>query len=448
MAFEFPEERNRIEYKSHMPDDFEETVVAFLNYSEGGEIYVGVDDKNKTIIGVDDIDLVQRQIVDRIKNNIQPHTLGLFDVIVDNIDGTEVIKVIVSSGIEKPYYLRKKGMCPSGCFLRVGSSNQRMTVEQIEAMYAKRVPIRLSNMRAPKQNLTFRQLGIYYAEQRLKLNDEFLSSLDLLDEDGKYNYAAYLLADENNVSIKVAKYAGTTKVDLIENEEYGYRCLISAAHRVIDKLEIENKTFTKITAKKRIERRMVNELAVKEAVINAFVHSEYSREVPPVFEIFTDRLTITSYGGLPQGLSRESFFRCRSMPRNREIMRVFHDVDLVEQLGSGMSRILDAYDPSVFTFEDNFLIVTFPFAKGFEVADRVADRVADTLSDGEKKFLDLIMPHFEKQEWINNAQARDCSNMTEGSVKRYLRILTEKSILDAQGEKRHRQYRLRSEGNE
>ena len=87
--------------------------------------------------------------------------------------------------------------------------------------------------------------------------------------------------------------------------------------------------------------------------------------VPPVVEIFSDRLTITSYGGLPQGLSRENFFRCRSMPRNRELMRVFKDVGLVEHLGSGMGRILAAYDKSIFLFEDEFLIVTFPFTNGF-----------------------------------------------------------------------------------
>ena len=123
-------------------------------------------------------------------------------------------------------------MSPEGCFIRVGSSKQHMTKEQIEAMYAKRMPISLSSMRSPRQKLAFKQLEIYYSEQKLTLNEEFLSSLDLLDDNGRFNYAAYLLADENGVSIKVAKYAGTTKVDLIENEEYGYRCLITVAFHV------------------------------------------------------------------------------------------------------------------------------------------------------------------------------------------------------------------------
>ena len=45
----------------------------------------------------------------------------------------------------------------------------------------------------------------------------------------------------------------------------------------------------------RLERNMVDKVALREAVINATVHNDYSREVPPVFEIYSDRLTITSY---------------------------------------------------------------------------------------------------------------------------------------------------------
>ena len=76
------------------------------------------------MVGVEDIDRIQLQIKDRIKNNIQPSTLGLFDVIVEKIEEKNVIRVVISSGTEKPYYLRKKGRTPEGCYLRVGSSKE------------------------------------------------------------------------------------------------------------------------------------------------------------------------------------------------------------------------------------------------------------------------------------------------------------------------------------
>ena len=164
-----------------------------------------------------------------------------------------------------------------------------------------------------------------------------------------------MLADENGVSVKVAKYAGKNKVDLIENEEYGYCSLVKATNQVLEKMRIENITKTKVTGAKRIEKNLIETVPMREALINAVVHNDFSHEIPPVFEIFSDRMEFTSYGGLIQGQSKEDFFSCSSMPRNRELMRVFKDVGLVEQLGSGMSRILQFYDKSIFEISDYFI---------------------------------------------------------------------------------------------
>jgi len=356
-------ESNRTEYKRELNDKLERSVVAFLNYTGGGEILIGVDDGGVTV-GVADVDSDQLKIVDRIRNNIRPTVLGLFDVIPERRDGKDIIRVVVSSGPQKPYYIRGKGMSETGCFIRVGSSVQPMTERMIEDLLSRRQKPSLQTMASPRQDLTFKQLQIYYQDMGLEPNEQFLNSLDLRTGAGEYNYAAYLLADENGASIKVAKYAGTDKVDLIENNEYGYRCLITATHRVLDRLEAENRTFAKITPKLRREKSMVDRVALREAVINAFVHNAWDLSVPLV-EIFSDRIVVTSAGGLVEGLSREDFFNCRSMPRNRELMRVFKDVDLAEHLGSGMGRILRAYDRSIFELTPSFLVVTFPFEDGF-----------------------------------------------------------------------------------
>lgn len=135
---------------------------------------------------------------------------------------------------------------------------------------------------------------------------------------------------------------------------------IKATQQVLDKLNIENRTFAKITHKERIERRLWNAVALREAVINAFVHNDYTYEVAPKFEIFKDRLVITSCGGLPHGISQEEFFSGASIPRNKELMRIYRDLDLVEHLGSGIPRILQTYSREQFKFMDNFLQVVLP----------------------------------------------------------------------------------------
>ncbi|WP_236027267.1 Fic family protein [Gelidibacter pelagius] len=80
----------------------------------------------------------------------------------------------------------------------------------------------------------------------------------------------------------------------------------------------------------------------------------------PKFELFDNRLEITSNGGLPDWLSKDEFFEGFSIPRNKELMRIFKDLDLVEQLGSGIPRILQVYDKDVFQFSDNFLRIVLP----------------------------------------------------------------------------------------
>ena len=169
------------------------------------------------------------------------------------------------------------------------------------------------------------------------------------------NYAAYLLADENNISVKLAKYSGDTRVDLAESNEYGYVSLVKATKRVLDKIDIENHTLTQITARERKEKRLWNAIALREAIINAFVHNDYTREIAPKFEIFNDRIKITSTGSLSEGLSESEFFEGFSVPRNKELMRIYKDLDLVEQLGSGIPRILESYGKECFHFSDNFL---------------------------------------------------------------------------------------------
>lgn len=154
--------------------------------------------------------------------------------------------------------------------------------------------------------------------------------------------------------------------------------------KVLDKLEIENVTKTKITAKERIEKKLVEPVALREAVIKAFVHNDYSSEVSPVFEMFSNRIVITSYGGLVSRLREEDFFDCKSLARNREIMRVFNDIGLVEHIGSGMSRILNSYDKTIFKISPNFLVVTFNYV------DPLYERVNDTVNEREKALMKLI----------------------------------------------------------
>ena len=443
-------ETNRIENKEYLNEDFEQEVIAFLNYQDGGIIYVGINKKGQ-VVGIQDIDLIQLQIKDRIKNNIQPSTLGLFDVIVETIENKAVIKIIISSGKEKPYYLRKKGRTPEGCYIRVGSSKERMTEKMIEEMFARRIKKSLKEIDSPRQDLTFRQLKIHYEGNGMILNDNFAKNLNLLTDDGKYNYNAYLLADENNISIKLVKYLGTSKMELIENQEYGYCCLITATQRILDRLTAENTVYAKIEYNGRREVEMIDSKALKEAVINAMVHSDYTLSTTPIIELYSDRIEITSGGGLPQGLSQEEFLEGVTAPRNKELIRVFKDVDLIENIGSGVLRILDVYDKSCFKFMEHFLRVSFKYKENpFKYDDtaktkssKLGSKKSSKLAVSEQQILELCKTEKSLKEITEHFGYKDVYKFKNNYINKLLEENKLKMTIPDKPKSRNQKYIIR-----
>jgi predicted HTH transcriptional regulator len=433
-------ESNRIEYKEILNDKLERSVISFLNCQAGGRLYIGINDKG-VIVGVENIDDTQKRIIDRIKNNVQPNTLGLFDVVVEERENIEIICIIVSSGSEKPYYEKKYGMTPQGCHLRVGNTVQQMTDKMIAKLFQERNKRTIVTILANRQDLTFRQLKIYYEGRNLEIGDSFEKNFEFFTEDGRYNMLAYLFADENSFSFRFAKYDGTDKSDIIENEEYGYCSLIKAMDKILDRLIVENKTFAKVTEKRRVEKNLVDKNALREFAINAFAHNDYSDGDTPIFEIFSDRISITSYGGLVEGLTQEEFFECCSKPRNREIMRIFKDLDYVEQLGSGTRRTFKVYDKSIFEFTTNFMFVNFPFEKGF-------DKSYNELYNEQEKFVingtgNKIVDLMRVNNKITISEISEKLNMTKRGVDKIIKALKENGIIERVGSNKSGNWKVR-----
>ena len=416
----------RNEFKVKLTDKFEEEVISFLN-TNGGNIYLGVNDKGD-IVGINgNIDLLQRTIKDRIKDNIMPSTLGLYDVVVLEEDNKKYIKIIIARGSDDPYYIKGMGMTPDSCFIRVGSSIQSMPYDMINNRVNKRTRTSLRNIVSPKQDLTFSQLKIYYEEKGFNINNNFLKQLDLYTDDGKYNYNAYLLADNNTISIRFGKYEGTNAVDLIENEDFGNCSIVKATKNILNKIEIENKIFTKIEYPERKEIRMYDFAAVREAVVNAIVHNDWSNEYAPKFEMFSDKLVISSNGGIQPSTTKEEFLEGYSLPKNKELMKVFNDLDLVEQMGTGIIRILQSYDKKSFEFFPNFIRVTFPFNKD-KFREEEANEIAE-LTETQKSIINLM----SDSPTITQEVLSKLLGINIRTVQRNIKILIEKGLIERTG---------------
>ncbi|HJJ59520.1 MAG TPA: ATP-binding protein [Methanocorpusculum sp.] len=146
-------ESGLIEYKREIPsahDKLEKEVVAFLN-SSGGSICFGVDN-NGSVTGVEDPDELQLKLKDRIKNNISPEALDYCSLSVEEQEGKYLVILKIQSGWKKPYYLNKYGMTAKGCFYRIGSSVEPMSVSRIESLLSKRVRCSLKKHPVSVQN--------------------------------------------------------------------------------------------------------------------------------------------------------------------------------------------------------------------------------------------------------------------------------------------------------
>ena len=438
-------ENSRIEFKIKLVDDLEESVIGFLNSKDGGIIYLGVNDDGKVVGLNNNLDLLQRKIKDRIISNIEPSVLGLFDLEVLESDNKKYLKITVARGLEKPYYLKGMGMTPDSCFIRVGSSNEKMNNHLINKLFRERTKNSIKNIISPNQELTFTELKIYYKEKGFDVGDNFEKQLGFFTTDNKYNYLAYLLADENTVSIKVAKYVGDNIDELMENYEYGFCSLIKATNRVLEKFKVENKIYAKITYPERKEESMYDYNAVREVIVNALVHNDWSSEYPPKFEFFSDRLEVSSFGGIQSEFTEEEFLEGYSAPKNPELMRVFRDLELVEQLGTGIRRILKKYDKSIYNFYPHFIRVSIKYNQN--KFDYTNNKLLLNYSDLTKVQENIIKLLLDKPSLTQPELAR-ILGVGERTIRYNMKYLIENNYIERVGSNKTGEWKVISKGSE
>src|SRR5262249_47488159 len=139
--------------------------------------------------------------------------------------------------------------------------------------------------------------------------------------------------------IQAGRFAGTTRAGLLDSLEIRSSLPRAAEEAVL----FARKHLTHesvIKGIRREERWSVPLAAIREAVMNAVVHADYAQLGAPIrIAIFDDRIEIENPGLLPFGLTVEDIRQGVSKLRNRVIGRVFHELHLIEQWGSGIQRM-------------------------------------------------------------------------------------------------------------
>ena len=180
---------------------------------------------------------------------------------------------------------------------------------------------------------------------------------------------------------------------------------------------------------------MYNYDAVREAVINAIVHNDWSSEYSPKFEFFNNRLEISSFGGIQEEFTEEEFLKGYSAPKNPELMRVFKDLDLVERLGTGIRKILKKYDKSIFKFYPHFIIVSIKYNKNeFEYSNNSNKTTEiDTINLNLSKTQEDIINLISEKPHITQSEMSAILNITSRMVRYYLSDLVKQGYIKRVG---------------
>ena len=352
---------------------------AMLNKHGEGTVYFGIKN-NGDIIGQKDLNEntlrdVSRKIAEGIKPQIIPH------ISLELIQDKKIIKVF-AKGNNVPYSAFGK------YYSRSFDEDKQLSPEMLKALINREgEPDYIINKPATNQNLTFKMLkGLYLSNDKKINNDKFEENLGLKMSDNKYNFMAELLADENNISIKVVTFAGTDKSVMLKRTDYGGKCLLLSINNVLEYMESINETKVNVNGIKRKEEKYFDFSSFKEAWLNACVHTKWSEEIPPAVYIYDNRIEIVSNGGLPSALTREDFFAGVSKPINKKLLKIFSDLDYIDQTGHGIPLIVKNYGEEAFYISEHTIIVTIPLNK--ELLVDIKEK--QTLNKSEKEVLNLI----------------------------------------------------------
>lgn len=370
-------------------DEGIKSLTAMLNRSNKGSVYFGVKDdgsfSKKIQIGKSTFLDIRGRIVDLCRPRINAEISEIHDE-----EGNVAIKV-AAQGSDIPYSFR------NGYYIRTLSRDEGVDPETLRLMLLSRDLDLICLQESPYQELTFDTFLRIMAFRGFKATGSkgFFKSHHMLNKEGEFNYMAFLLSDQCNQSIKVVTFAGRDKAAMSTRDEFGGCCLLKSSEDVLSFVKARNETKVDMSEGIRRETPLFDFESFREAWLNALVHNRWSERVPPSVFLFDDRIEVVSYGSLPYGLRKSSFYEGESVPVNKGLFDIFILAGLAEQSGRGVPKIVSRYGEDAFKFDDLTVKVTMDFAFVPRMVEtRLSnEREAERLTDNQKAVLSFLLAH-------------------------------------------------------
>ena len=443
-------ESETIELKEVVVDDIKKEIIAFAN-CDGGKLYIGVRDDG-TVVGLDNADSISLQISNMVRDAIKPDiTMFLhYETIVEN--GKNIVAVDIQRGTDRPYYLAKKGMRPEGVYVRQGYSSVPATDTAIRRMIKETDGDRFETMRCLNQNLTFEATKKEFELRKIDFESQQMRTLKLVDQDGLYSNLALLLSDQCVHTVKVAVFQGTDQTIFKDRREFA-GSLMRQMNEIYDFIDFRNQTYATIEKLYRVDVRDYPEIAVREALLNLLVHRDYSFSASAFISIYADRIEFVSIGGLLPGIDLEDVMVGLSICRNQNLANVFYRLHLIEAYGTGIGKIMKAYEgmqkkPVIETTKNTFKIILPNINAKYETEEATMLEVKSgtpfttiskkKISDEEEKILEYTRIHGV----ITKNNAMELLEVSASTASRVIRKMVKNNLLKQNGKARNTHYTI------
>lgn len=412
-------ETRNLEFKETITSTFLKTVSAFSNY-DGGTILFGVDDDGN-IKGLSDIIKACLDIENKINDTISPQP----DYVLEPNEVNKTIKLIVKSGLQKPYLYKSKA------YKRNDSATIEVDTLEFSRLVLEGKNISFEELPYKDQNLTF-----HFLEEQLEktiqissFNLDTLKTLNLYDNNNGYNNAAGLLADTNDFpGVDIIKFG--ENISIIQKRiTFDHMSILEVYKKSLEVFR-DYYEYEVIEGSERKNVEKIPEAAFREAIANGLIHRMWDVNSHIRIYMFDNHIDIVSPGGLPSGISEEEYLNGKtSVLRNRNLANVFYRLGFVEIFGTGITRIKQLYESSFvkprFEVSENTIKIELP----------VFEDISD-LTDDEH----LVLKALSKTVLKSISEIVPSTPFGKSKVSSLLKILEKKGVVLIQGKGRSTKY--------
>lgn len=384
-------ESENIEYKREYVDGICKEVVAFAN-TNGGRIFVGVDDDGNPV-GLEDIDDTYTRVTNSIRDAICPDVTMFVKYTINN----GIIEIEISEGTAKPYYLKSKGLKPSGVYVRQGASSAPASSEQIRQMIKISDGDVYESARSLEQNLSFSAAEKVFGEHKVDFSPEKFPALGVSRiSDNLYTNLAKIISDQCEHTIKIAVFADDRNTVFKAHKEFG-GSVFTQLEEAFEYLMLCNRNPSTFVGINRIDKWDYPVEALREALLNAIVHRDYAFSGSIIINVNESCIEFISLGGLVRGLTADDIRNGISQLRNRNLAELFHRLNFIESYGTGIRRIFALYsdckEQPTISITSNSFKITLP-----NMNNSAIDEKKHELTEQEQAIVNHLDKHKEMTE--------------------------------------------------